>query len=70
MTTSTNKVVFGNGAIVKVPAGSEMIIPNPGWDGDVPESQFNLRISLQEDVVVETLGMETMYEGLIIERID
>lgn len=39
-----------------LPAGSKLIVPNPDWDGDKPETHFNLMVTLNQDTCVDLCG--------------
>lgn len=49
-----------------VPKGTKIEIPNPEWDGDVPESEFNVKVVLLEDITVCTTG--AYHEVLILDE--
>ena len=52
---------IGDGVWVKLPKGTEIECPNPYWNGDWPETQFNYTVKLQTDISVPLGGIKEWF---------
>ena len=60
-------IKFGDGLYVNIPKGTILVVANPGWDGDIPETQYDIEVVLLEDVPV--CIDHGKYEGLVLKKL-
>lgn len=60
-------VKFGDGLYVNIPKGTFLTVANPEWDGDIPETQYDINVVLLETMTV--CIDHDKYEGLVLKKL-
>lgn len=58
---------IGDGVWVTLPEGTTLVCPNPYWNGDWPETQFNYRVKLKKAMSVQLGGHKEWVQAEVLE---